>query len=431
MAHPVIRYLIMCLMVSVVALGCNSHESAKKSAMLAPPKTVLSRNVDVTPVLQKPLVYRVETVGLLEAEGQTDIAAGVTGIVDSVSFREGDVVEAGQVLITIDQDRFKADFELAKANNERAKAGADLAHDIWDRTERAGRGVSEEERVKARGGLNVAEAEYRSSSASLARAKVMLERSRVRAPYEGRINKRNITKGSYLEEKTTIATIADLSKIRLVGYVPESAAPIVRELFATQDDRQRAHRLAYSLNVLHAWADPFRPVTTLLMLASDQIPTGSDPEFQVLALPGQEYRARIFYLSTVANAETHMFECKAEVLGWKHSPSSAKHGSMLTNLWPGFTAKIAFPLRSNASALVIPEEAVRNTERGHVVFVPMRVQRSDGKTEYVARTRTVELGYRGEGFVEVRQGLEMGERIIHRGAEAVEDGAPIRFKEGA
>ena len=67
-----------------------------------------------------------------------------------------------------------------------------------------------------------------------------MERSRVRAPYAGRINKRLITKGSYLEERTPIATIADLSRIRLVGYVPETAAPVVRDLLRQPGAAPRA-----------------------------------------------------------------------------------------------------------------------------------------------------------------------------------------------
>ena len=48
--------------------------------------------VEVVRVLQRPIVYHVEQVGVLEAEGQTDLAAGVAGIVDEVLFREGSFI---------------------------------------------------------------------------------------------------------------------------------------------------------------------------------------------------------------------------------------------------------------------------------------------------------------------------------------------------
>ena len=449
----------------VVLIGCKPHATVPA---VPPKKIVLERNVDLTTVQQKALVYRVETIGVLEAEGQTDIAAGVSGVVDQVFFREGDEVKAGTLLITIDQDRFRADEDLARANLERAKENLALMREIALRAERAGTGISAEDRAKAIGNYRVADAEMRSAAAGYARAKHNLTRSRVVAPYDGRVNKRFVTKGSYIEEKTPIATIADLSRIRLVGYVPESAAPVLRDMLATQDDRLNASRLGLALASATAMS-PIEKAAPWAVLHSDIVSSGYDPEFEVFALPGQTFLARIFYMSTVGNMDTHMFECKAEVLGWKFEvptaspaiPANGDHSSQEKNtliggqlpeakkspellslpkparrpldvynqpkLWPGFTAKIRFPLRSSPTAAVIPEESIRNTERGFVVFVPESRKTSDGKTETIARARVVELGFRGEGWVEVRRGLAIGEAIVHRGAEALEDGTPIRI----
>jgi hypothetical protein len=197
----------------------------------------------------------------------------------------------------------------------------------------------------------------------------------------------------------------------------------------------------------------------------DFIVSGYDPEFELLALPGQTFFARIFYISTVGHPETHMFEAKAEVLGWTpptsttsalapgdretvhaaaaNGPASELPPSLNApplrlpearplNLpfWPGFTAKIRYPLRSNPEACIVPEEAVRASERGFIAFVPVQQTREDGKAEWIARARTLELGFRAAGWVEVRQGLTPGEWLVRRGAEALEDGTPIRFKTG-
>src|SRR5687767_5387447 len=72
--------------------GCGKHGAGapQGGSSLPPSKVSLHRNVEVAPVQQRSLVYRVETVGVLEAEGQTDIASGVSGVVDQVFFREGD-----------------------------------------------------------------------------------------------------------------------------------------------------------------------------------------------------------------------------------------------------------------------------------------------------------------------------------------------------
>lgn len=443
--------------------GCRQGPAGPGVNTTPPSKIVLQRNVDLAIVKQKALVYRVETIGVLEAEGQTDIAAGVNGVVDEVFFREGDEVKEGDILVTIDKKRYRADEELAKAMMDRARENSSLLRDIAVRAERAGSGMSIEDKAKAIGNYRVAEAEYRSSIAAYARAEHNLARSRVKAPYDGRINKRNVTVGSYLEEKTVIATIADLSRIRLVGYVPESAAPVLRDMLATQEDRLNASRLGLMLAGVTA-PTPLQQAIPLTVLHTDIVSSGYDPEFEVFAMPGQTHLARIFYMSTVGNVDTHMFECKAEVLGWRFNvPAKTEDkkpagkdeivlaegsadkkmvppplvlpkslGAPLKRplevfnapkLWPGFTAKIRFPMRSAPNAVVIPEESVRHSEKGVIVFVPEETK----KDEWVARARVLDLGFRGDGWVEVRRGLVVGESIVHRGAEALEDGTPIRF----
>jgi RND family efflux transporter MFP subunit len=464
MAPP--RWLVLALCLGVVSCGRQGAPAPSGGADTKPSRVVLQRNVDLTTVEQRALLYRVETVGILEAEGQTDIAAGVAGVVDEVLFREGDEVSPGTLLVKIDQTKYQADEDLAIANVERARAMWDLASDQLERFERAGRGSSEEDRAKARFMVRSTEAEHRSASAALVRARHNLERSRVRAPYAGRINKRNVTKGSYLEDKTVIATIADLSHIRLSGYVPETAAPTVRELFRDQERRLGAHRVALPLGGIGG--QPLSVAVGGVLVARDYVPSGYDPEFRLQVAPDRAFLGRIFYMSTVANPETHMFEAKAEVLGYvphvvpplvQHlktlpreqarnlrvsiflggalsgTPLAAAAGQLIpsnpeeapTLFWPGMTAKIYFNLRSNPNALVIPEEAVRASERGFIAFVPVRQVRDDGTEEWIARARTLDLGFRAEGWVEVRQGLEPGERVVRRGAEALEDGTPIRF----
>jgi RND family efflux transporter MFP subunit len=443
------------------ATGCGKKGIAAPTGggTVAPSKVVLARNVELAVAQQRALVYRVETVGMLEAEGQTDIAAGVPGVVDGVYFREGDEVRPGSLLATIDQAKYEADEQLARANVDRAKANVDLMRDLNERAERAGRALSDEDRAKARGNLKIAEAEQLASVAALARARHNLDRSRIRAPYPGRINKRLITRGSYLEERTPIATIADLSHIRLVGFVPETAAPIVRDLLNAQGARLDAARVGLAFAAVGPQVPFGIPALNSQLLARDYVLSGFDPEFELLAVPGQTFHGRIFYMSTVANPDTHMFEAKAEVLGWlpdaangsetslsatasgksppvatllappTATPNAKRAGQFDPKLWPGFTAKIRFALRSNPNACVVPEEAVRASERGFIAFVPMQQSRDDGQQEWIAKARTLELGFRADGWVEVRQGLQSGEWLVRRGAEALEDGTPIRFKE--
>lgn len=401
-------------------VGCQKHGTGapQGGANVPPAKVNLKRRVEIGIAERRTLQDAVNTVGMLEAEGETAIPAGVSGVVDEIYFREGDAVSPDMVLMVIDQQRYLAAAEVARANELRTERALAIAKDAADRVRETRAGVSEEERTRLLLTFQVAEAERRVAQAQRQLAERNLDLSRVRPRYAGRINSRLITKGSYVEEKTTIATIADTRRLRLVGYVPESAADLVRNRLKEQRFNQAAEMFAFSwAQVSTGSAHPV--IFAGQLLGADQSPSRYNVEFEVPAFPRLTFQGRLFHLSTVASRETHMFESKAEVL-----PHLS--GELLQ---PGYSAKVRFPLRTNPDAIVIPEESVRPNEKGFIVFIPEQRRNRQGQTEWVARARELRLGLRPTGWVEVRSGLRPGDKIVQRGAAALEDGTPIQFED--
>jgi len=379
---------------------------------IPPSKVNLHRNVVLTKAVQQPLVYTVETVGLIEAEGQTELAAGVAGNVDEVNFREGDIVDPSdpEPLVRISVPLYKAAAEAAQFEVRRAETRAEEASKNLALAKRNWGSLSEAEKLQRESADAVAKSELSAAKAALDRALYNQRRSQLMAPYRGRINKRMVTKGSYVEDKSVIATMADLSRLRLTTFIPESATATVRELM---DRRERCLRASQVL----AGFDSM-PGTVWWQIKPGDLPADFDPEFTALPLPKRTFRARVFYLSTVGDSSTHQFECKGEIL---QAPDSAV-------LLPGFTARVRVPLETKADAVLVPEEALRSTERGWLVFVPEKRAGKDGQTEWLAKAVAVDPGYHAKGMVEIRKGLNGGEFIIHRGADALEEmgGTPIR-----
>ncbi len=452
-----VRFSALLLFVAMLMLsGCGKrgYEAPQGGAVVPLSKVRLKRNVDIVPVRQDRMSSYVETVGFLEAEGQTDIAAGVSGTVVEVLFREGQPVEKGKtVLARIEPKKYQALLAQAEANLEKAKANVDRIEALKKRNEaaildatqamalrqvmlenirRAGRSVKAEEKQEAEANyemmaarlsvakadksvtdadLTAAQKEVEAMQAMVTIARRNLELSEVRAPYTGQINQRRVTEGMYVEDKTTIATMADLSRLRLVGYIPERVAPIVRQMV----DEAVAVRPAFLTGSCLA--------TPWVALAAHAIDLqGATPpfvEFEVRPFPQRKFYGRIFYLSTVANSDTHLFECKADV---------PTHG-MGAELRPGFTAKIRCPLPRRGESLIVPEVAVRASERGFIAFRPRTVTSKDGKLEYVAEAVPLELGQREPGWVEVLKGLQPGDVVVSKGAEALEDGTPLAIPE--
>lgn len=415
------RSVVVVTFMLALSAGCGRQgkEAPQGGSDIPPSKMNLKRNVELCQAFQRTLIYSVETVGVLEAEGQTDIAAGVSGVVDEVLFREGDLVDSQTILVKVDQKRYLAAARVAEANLQRAEASQKMIKDIADRAQRAGQGASTEEKAKAQLNLGVAEADVQAAKATFELAKHNLDRSQVRVPYPGRINQRRVTPGSYVEDKTPLATIANLTMIRLVGYVPETAAPIARKLMEERPRRLAAVKVAVPVGSLLAGPYPFPTLGAIALAQREQLPSGFDPEFDLLVYPQLKFFAQMFYMSTVANPDTHMFEFKAEV--------DARY--LRTELRPGYTARVRLPLQSNTAACVVPEESVRASEQGFIAFAPQSRVMPDGSVDWYVRRVPLELGYRSPGWVEVRKGLVPGQWIVRRGAEALEDGTPIQLPE--
>jgi multidrug efflux pump subunit AcrA (membrane-fusion protein) len=95
----------------------------------------------------------------------------------------------------------------------------------------------------------------------------------------------------------------------------------------------------------------------------------------------------------------------------------------MAKLLPGTFAEVLVPVGSAPNTPVIPQTAVRPSERGFLAFVV------DGE---VAHERVLELGLRtSDGFVEVRGGLQPGETLVIRGGEALREGAKVAVSTAA
>jgi multidrug efflux system membrane fusion protein len=88
-------------------------------------------------------------------------------------------------------------------------------------------------------------------------------------------------------------------------------------------------------------------------------------------------------------------------------------------LRPGSFAEIMVPVSGAREAPVVPQTAVRPSERGFLAYVV---------EDNVAVEHVVTLGMRtAEGLVEVTSGLKPGEKLVVRGGEALRNGVPVRI----
>jgi membrane fusion protein (multidrug efflux system)/multidrug efflux system membrane fusion protein len=322
--------------------------------------------VEVLPVAAERVEYTVSAVGSVEAFERVQLVARVAGAVERVKFREGDVVKKDQVLIEIDPARYSVAVRSAKATLERALAAKSEAETGLARRADAGaenEGVFSVEEVDTwRTRTRSAGAQVAEAQAALDSAAINLRDAYVKAPIEGKIQTRTVQTGQYVQPGTVLATIIRREPLLLRFQIPEA----------------EASRVTAGL-------------TARFSVRGDQ----------------RTFTAKITHVADAAEMATRMVIVTAEV----DDPNKG-------DLRPGAFAEVTVPVGENASAPVIPQTAVRPSEKGFLAFV---IENN------AANERVLNLGLRtADGRVEVRGGVKPGEMLVVRGAEALRNGVPVR-----
>src|SRR5262245_42204191 len=156
--------------------------------------------VSVAVVEQRDVSLWDEFSGRLEAVERVEVRSRVAGAVKAVHFREGALVQEGDLLITIDPDPYTAEVERLMAQVVAAEARVAYTKKEQERGQRlqqANSGAISESNVDQRiGAYREAEGNLSAARAALQAAQLNLDYTQVRAPVSGRVGKLEITVGN-------------------------------------------------------------------------------------------------------------------------------------------------------------------------------------------------------------------------------------------
>jgi multidrug efflux system membrane fusion protein len=268
----------------------------------------------VAPVVAQDVVYQIKSPGSMEAEELVQITAQVEGQVTDVRFHEGDRVGRGTILLRIDPDRYRLELARADANYKRAQADAQRAASDLSRREQLAREnlVAAEELNRARQEAERMAADAQSLKAARDIAAQNVARADVRPPLPGVINTKAVETGRFVKTGDVLATLVDVSRLRLRFRVSEA-------------ESLRA-RVAQTVR------------------------------FRVASLGDREFTATIYHVGDVADPATR----QVEVMAWVKNPGELK---------PGFFAEVTLASETKTGAMVVPESAVQASEKGFVAYV--------------------------------------------------------------
>lgn len=172
--------------------------------------------VSVSPVERAQFIDGIDAVGTALANEQVILSAAVTERISSLSFADGGYVRQGQVIATLAHGEETAQLHAAGA--QAREAGQQLAR-IQALKDRG---------FATKASLDAQIAARDSARAGAAQARAAIDDRVIRAPFAGWVSLRNVSPGAIIPAGTEIATVSDLSRIKLDFTIPETLLAAIR-----------------------------------------------------------------------------------------------------------------------------------------------------------------------------------------------------------
>lgn len=186
---------------------------------------------------RQPVSQFINCLGTVTAFNNVVVRSRVDGELVEVLFKEGEMVEAGQVMAKVDPRLFEAARDQAKGQLQRDVAALDLARLSFERAKNlaAGETLSEQERDQLEAAFKQSQAVVEVDRAALANAELQLEYCTILAPISGRIGLRVLDQGNIVQanDPRGLAVIAQLQPISILFPIPQDEIPRVQKQLVT------------------------------------------------------------------------------------------------------------------------------------------------------------------------------------------------------
>jgi len=187
----------------VIYLNLPAEEAGAKNGAKATP-------VKTTYVNQQELPITIEALGTARANESITVTAQVTETVQSVNFEDGDHVEAGTVLVQLNNTQELARVAELKANIEEAKRQYDRIVNLRE-SSAASEQLLDEQFARLKG-----------LQAQLDIAEAQVDDLQIRAPFSGLLGVREVSKGALIRPADVITTLDDISRIKVDFSIAEN-----------------------------------------------------------------------------------------------------------------------------------------------------------------------------------------------------------------
>jgi membrane fusion protein (multidrug efflux system) len=368
-SHPVLH---IALLVLIAGLNACAKEEPKPQRP-APEVAVITVTARTIPEV-------VSRIAITESSRQVDVVARVSGFLDTIVYREGELVREGQVMFEMDKKPFLAQLESARGELQAQQARLWTAEANLKRIKPLAEqnAVSQSDLDKATGDQRAAEAAVFSAQANVKQAELNLGYATIRAPATGLAGQSKQRQGAYLNAQ---AQSAELTYVAQLDPIWISFSVSQNEL-AEREERVAKGKL--------------------------QLPEKKNYVVEAVLPDGAVYphKGRVDFADPSFNQQTGTFMVRASL----PNPKSELRPGMFV------TARLLGAQRPNA--ILAPQKTVQQSSNGHMVWLVNK--------EGLAEPRPVVVGeWVGEDWV-IEQGLSAGEKLVVEGFQKLAPGAPVK-----
>lgn len=333
--------------------------------------------VQVTRAKLKPMPVVIEAAGTVEPEQSVTLRAQVAGVLESISFKEGDTVKAGQLLFEVDPRTYQAQYNQALAALARDQAQLENAKVQQARLEPLlGREfITQQEYDVAVTSTKSLEATVEADRAAVEQARIQLDYSRIHTPISGRTGTVSVKPGNLVTGSTgfggaNLVTINRLDPILVTFSIPE------RQF---EEFRRYRHDPAMRVEVSSSRSTPL------------------------------EATGQVMFVDNAVSQQTGTVLLKTRVA----NPREA--------LWPGQFVHVRLILTVEPQAVVVPEIAVQAGQQGPFVY---RID--DGRVAIQPITISRQIGPE----VVIGSGLQKGDTVVTEIPQGLNEGVAVQIIEG-
>lgn len=365
------------LFIVIIILAFTSGDAEEIETVAAPQ----AMPVEVSSPLIEKITEWDEYTGRFEASNRVEVRARVSGFLENVNFVDGQMVNKGDVLFTIDDRPFKIALDQANGDLSQAQASLKTAQDNFERVEslRESGAVSIEEYDRRKQALEYAKASIQLSQARVDNAKLNLEFTRVTAPMAGLVSRDRVNEGNLIDGGSSNSTL-------LTTIVATS--PIDFYFTGSESDYLRYVRLARNGERRSARSEGI-PVFIKLQDEEDFV-----------------HEAKMDFVDNEIDISTGTIESRAVLENKDHL------------LEPGMFGKARIAGSAEHEAIMIPDEIIGTNQSIRFVYVL-------GEGNLVT-TKNVTLGpLHSNGLRIIRDGITQEDKLITNNIQKIRQGIAV------